>query len=1412
VRDFEPMRARVERMLELARTAAPRYSPEEIEETVAFLAWLLEDNFVFLGYREYEVVDADGVAALAVVEGSGLGILTDGSSSTYAKPVPLESIDPSLRARTGGGDLLIVSKTNRLATVHRRMRMDYIGVKRVAPDGTIAGEARMLGLLTGKAYMEPASRTPLVRRKLEQILELEDMIEGSHDHKTAVQLFESFPKDELLAAPVGDLRRNVMTLMQLQEQQHVRLLTRRDVHGRSVSLLVALPRESFNAALRQRLQDLFMARFNGSSVDYHLALGETDPAQIHFTVHVAGTIPDVSQTELEEEVIALARTWDERLRERLLALHGDQRGRMLAECWVHRFPEYYKASTEVYLAALDIESFDRLETAEEPFVVALQNERAHAESLTRIGFYKQGDKVRLSELMPILEALGLLVVEEVPTRLLDGDEDMHVQDFGVLDADGRPLDLAACGDRVAACIAAVWRGDAESDSLNRLVVTAGLDWRQVHVLRAYRSYRQRVSTGFTDEYRNDAFAAHPAIAAKLVRLFELRFDPAAPDDPGAVALLREAIVADLDAVESLDEDRILRGHLGLIDATVRTNAFRPDRDCLSFKLRSREVPDMPRPRPRVEIFVYSPTVEGIHLRGGRVARGGIRWSDRRQDYRTEVLGLMKAQMTKNAIIVPTGAKGGFVLKRPPAARAELVEEVRRQYSTFIGGLLDLTDNRVAGEVVGPEGVRVLDEPDPYLVVAADKGTAALSDTANALAQERGFWLDDAFASGGATGYDHKQLGITARGAWESVKRHFRELGVDVASDPFTVVGVGDMSGDVFGNGMLLSDRIRLVAAFDHRHVFIDPDPDPAVGIEERRRLFALPHSSWDDYDRATLSPGGGVWPRAAKSIELSAQARAVLGVEAASLTPTEVIRAILRVPVDLLWNGGIGTYVRASSETDADADDRANDAVRVHARELRCRVVGEGGNLGLTQRARIEYARGGGRINADFIDNSAGVDCSDHEVNLKILLGVALERGDLTRKQRDELLAEVAGDVTAHVLADNYNQAQILSQELVASPRRIDAYEDLVQSLEAEGLLDRELEGLPGAEEMAERRRGGQGMVRPELAVLLAYAKSSLAGLLLASKLPDDPYLERDLRGYFPSAVVERFGSLVLEHPLRRELVATVVANDVVNAEGIAFVSWLGAETQARPAAIVRAYRIAREVAGATARWSAIEALDGRIDAALQLDLLAGVDRLVQGLTRAYLTYAPGADVGGAIAAAQAPFAALAEAIPQIASPERQAARAGGVAALLERGVPEDVARRHVGQAELVHAPAIIAVARAHERDVVEVAHGYFAISEALELGALEARLEGVAASSRWQVLALQAIEDDLLLARRQLVERVLAEGAERPVEEAAGAYLVARAEPREHFVGVVRALAHEDVSDLAPLTVAVRLLRALLD
>jgi glutamate dehydrogenase len=1409
VDDFPALRGGLERLVEIigaggARLAAAEQDPDEV---TAFLHWVGDGHFVFLGFREEPGPTHPG-----------LGLLRDTREAGELR-VPAHD-PPAADLNAHDATVLEITKTHTLSPVHRREPMNVLIARRFADDGTVAGEARLLGLFTSRAYAEPASTTPLLRDKLRRILDAEDLIDGSHDSKAAIALFDSYPKGELFGAPFQEIRAQLSVLLALRADE-VRLLGRRARDGRGAALVAALPRERYSATLRERLRGMVASAYGTDHVEQHEVFGEDDRVYLHLTVDGGGGLPEVDIAELERRLILEARTWRDRVGGTLVHRHGPERGRMLAARWLKRLPESYRAAVDPLTAAEDVERFEALANGRTDFLVGLQDERgSDGTRRTRVAFYRRGPKVELSQATPMLEHLGLRVIEEIPARL-HGDDELWIQAFGVLNADPaalhEPLALGDVAARVADALEAVWCGDTESDSLNRLMVSAGLRWPQVQVLRAYRRYRQRIGSRYTESFQNDVIAANPAITAKLIRLFELRFaiDERA-GDAAAEEALRAEIREDLDAVALLDHDRILRNQLGLIDATVRTNAFKNDRDVMAFKLRSAEVPAIPQPPPLFEIYVYAPDMEGIHLRGGRIARGGIRWSDR-MDYRTEVFGLMRAQMTKNAVIVPAGAKGGFFLKERPEDPAQLRDEVKRHYIRYIEALLDVTDNLSdEGETVAPEGVRVHDEQDSYLVVAADKGTAAFSDTANAIAVRRDFWLGDAFASGGSAGYDHKGLGITAKGAWESVKRHFRELAVDPEHDTVRAVGIGDMSGDVFGNGMLLSSSLKLIAAYDHRHVFLDPDPDPERSFAERERLFGLGSSSWDDYDREAISAGGGVFSRNVKAIALTPQVRRALDVTDESLAPTDLIRAILRAPVDLLWNGGIGTVVKAATESDADALDRSSDAIRVDGHEVRARVVGEGGNLGFTHRARIEYATIGGHggegglINADFIDNSAGVDCSDHEVNLKILLDLAVRRGELRHDERDELLAEVTEDVVAHVLYDSFLQAQILSQEVRSSAARVFAYEDLMAALEDARILRRRDEALPPTDDMGERRRGGRGLVRPELAVLVAYAKRLLTDALLESDVPDEAAFDHDVRSYFPRPVVARFGHLIAEHPLRRELVATLAANDVVDALGPTFVSGLSGELGAEPAEVVRAFRIAREVTGATQRWLEIEGHVQTLDADAAWRLLDGVDDLVAGVARWYLLHALGADVEATVAAAGDAFVTLAEAMPGLRSDAWREEHETLAIELIDAGVPDEIAHRHAFQRALRHAPDIIAVAQATGRDVVEVARAFFDLGERLGLEWLEQEVLALPATTRVQRWAQQALLDDVLDARRVLAEKALEESPDAQPAAAVDAFLEAREAPRRRLSSVARALRAEGDGELAGLTLAIRHLRGL--
>ena len=1358
VRDFEPMRQAVAGMAAMAKGSVHHYDYEEIADAVAFLDWLLEDNFVFLGYREYEIVDEGSGKVVRALGDSGLGILSGDGTSHTAR---LADLPDYLQERYTGGSLMVITKTNRHATVHRDARMDYIGLRRLDEDGHMVGELRLLGLFTSKAYMTPAAEIPVLHRKLQQVLTAQDVIEGSHDYKSLVQVFESFPKDDLFAMDVEPLSEMLGDIIETEESSAVRLFVRRDALNRYVSVLVTLPRDRFNADLRKQLQELFLTTFRGDAVDYRLALGESGDARIHFSVWTEhGPRLDVDITELEKTVVQMARNWDDRVVEELMRRVDDRTAKLLGEKFAGLFPSYYKASTAIDIAAGDILSLEHLAETGTDIVVGVQNEGGggtgamEGEPLTRITVYRSAGKLNLSEMMPLMEHLGLTVVEEVPTRLKN-EEGTFIHDFGVVGPDGALLDVDAIGERISDAIRAVLVGEAESDSLHRLLVSSDLSHLELTVLRAYRAYWRLVTPAFSVGYVDDVLAAHPQLAERLVRLFEARFDP--DHDHGLCEGLITVIEDGVNTVASLDEDRILRGFLGLILATERTNIHVEGRRSLSLKFRSSTVPDMPEPVPLFEIFVYGRDVEGVHLRGGDVARGGIRWSDRREDYRTEVLGLMKAQMTKNVVIVPTGAKGGFVMKQFEGV-APTYDEVRSGYQTFIRGLLDVTDNRVGDEIVPPDRVVRHDGDDPYLVVAADKGTASFSDTANALARDYGFWLDDAFASGGSAGYDHKALGITARGAWESVRRHFLDIGIDVDEDEITVVGIGDMSGDVFGNGMLLSRHLKLVAAFDHRHVFVDPDPDPAVSWAERSRVAGLGRSSWEDYDESLISNGGGVFPRSAKSIELTDQMRSLFGTDAQSVTPNELIRLILTAPVDLLWNGGIGTYVKCRDETDAEVQDRSNDAVRVDGRDLQCRVIGEGGNLGLTQLGRIEYERHGGRVFADFIDNSGGVHASDREVNIKILLRMAEEAGEITRAERDQIIESVSGDVVDAILYDNFLQAQIISQEQAMSARSVEAYTDLMDRLEREGLLNREIEFLPNTEEMAQRAREGRGLARPEIAVLLSYAKMSLTEHLRRSSLPDDPHFVDDLLGYFPASIVERFEHHILQHPLRRELISTIVANQVLNSQGSTYYSRLRTVSGSSAAMIVRAYRIARAITGAADRWSDVEALAGSVAPDTSRLMLQDIDRLVTLVSRWYLRNPTERSIDEEIAAAAGDFGRLSDGFPTLGLAEWREPYERVAAEMVDAGVPEHLAVRHAYQRALRRGPDVVDLAHRFDQDILAVAEVYTRSSQEFLIGWLERQIRHLPGSTAFDRLAIESLRDDLQQLRRDVVSSILEE------------------------------------------------------
>jgi glutamate dehydrogenase len=1389
--DYAAMRAEVERAAAGVRSAAGRFPAEEAEEAAELLEWLLDGNFVLVGCCRFlrsgeQVADA-------------LGVL--------ARPdAPLRTQVP----RPAPADLLRIVRTSEVSTVHRQVLMHRIDVVQTwspRPESVPLTVFRVVGVFTAKANAEPAAQTPVLRYKLRRVLELEDVVERSQDEAALVSLFQVLPKDQLFETDVAALQAILVELLAAENEHDVRVLVRADPENRTVSAVLSVPAEMYNSALRHRLERFLLAQLDGSRIDADAALGDRPEAILRLVVHLTGPAPTEPLDSLERELRLLCRTWDQRLAEALVASSGEAVGHRLAQTWADWFPPGYREAVPVERAVGDVGALDALFRSREPIRIVLAP-GAGGGPPARLKVFTTGAGVELSGFLPIIESLGLWAVEDQPYVLGGEEAQAHLHDFGVSDPAGT-LDVERDGPRLAEAALALWHGRAEVDSLNRLVLRSELTWDDVAVLRAYRRYRSQVGTTFTTSYVDQVLVEHAPIAAAMVDLFAALFDPKLAAGPEVVDELRRRCLDHCDAVARLDHDRILRGFLALIDATLRTNRYGRVGDHLALKFLSSSVPGMPRPVPYREIFVHGPAVEGIHLRWGPVARGGIRWSDRVDDYRSEVLDLMRAQVLKNAVIVPTGAKGGFVVKQPAfGAGRTTPTDAAQAYAVFVASLLEVTDNVVGDDVVAVPRRR--DGDDTYLVVAADKGTAMFSDLANTVSTGRRFWLGDAFASGGSHGYDHKGLGITARGAWVAVRHHFAELEIDVQSEPVTVVGIGDMSGDVFGNAMLRSEQIKLVAAFDHRDVFLDPDPHPATSYAERARLFGLPRSSWQDYDRSTLSAGGGVWSRLEKRITLSEEARAVLRIEASELSAPELIRAILQAPVGLLFTGGIGTFVRASTEPDADIDDRANAEIRVEGSSVRARVVGEGANLGFTQRARIEYARRGGRVNTDAIDNSAGVDISDHEVNLKILLRPAVEAGEITAKERDGLLRDVTDDVVASVLADCSLQSLALARAVATSPGAMEATEALMEELETGGVVDRAVEALPTREEMRAREEAGAGLTHPKPAVLLAGAKRNLTTRLLASSVPDQPALREALVGYFPRLMVERFAHHLDGHRLRRELVASAVANDVVNRMGATFVTRVAADTGTTPPAVAAAYWIARTVVCAPDRWAELEAdADGLPPTAMVVSVGPVMTELLEALTRDYLRREETDDIAATAARDQPALTELAAAVGELGTHYRRRQRARRAEKLAARGLDLDMAVRWAGLPDLEVGPDAAELARVTGRSVPAVAEAVLQLGESLGIDRLGDRLRQATPRGRWGWAAWRGLVDDLDHLRRLAARRALDDHPDDTELDAVLRFLVERSHPVGQITRLLRDIESEPQPSLDAVAVATRAVRS---
>jgi glutamate dehydrogenase len=1403
VRDWTPMRAKV---LEAAEQLGGRVLPisdESRAEAQEFLRWIADDHFTLLGYREYEVVDRGGEEMLQAIEDSGLGLLRAGVRGS--SPRSVKSLAASRRQATEVGDVVILTKTNARSSVHRPGYMDYIGLLHFDEAGKPVAEQRFIGLYTSSAYNRRPWEIPVVRQRFNSVMQRSGLSTNSHSGKALRHILESLPRDELFQSSEDELYRTAMGILGLQERSRTKLFLRRDRYGRFFSALAYIPRDRFNTDVRRRIESMLMEALRGERLDTTIQVGESPLAQLHVLVRPrAGEDVQVDQAQLESGLAQIVRNWHDDLRELLVARHGEDKGLRLAGRYGRAMPVGYLEQVSPEVAAQDVEQVAALRGDDDLRIRLYRTEQGEL----RLKLFRLGSDIALSDALPMMENMGLRVLAEHPYELQGGVERIFIQDFHIASPPGLELEVELLREPFAQAFAAIWRGTAESDGFNRLILLASLDWRQVAMLRGYSKYLLQAGVPFSQSYMEETLAHYPLMARLLVEFFEAKFHPATGDESrddiesGQQHLARQlqglaagneaaraaleplvaaraagraeqlqavgvAMHALMDSVTSLDEDRILRSFQAAIKATLRTSFYQQPEgraaETIAFKFDPSKLLDLPKPRPYREIFVYGPRIEGVHLRFGPVARGGLRWSDRREDFRTEVLGLVKAQMVKNTVIVPVGAKGGFFVKKPPAGGdrdAQLAEGISC-YRLFINGLLDITDNLVDGELAPPRDVVRHDGDDPYLVVAADKGTATFSDIANSIAEEHGFWLGDAFASGGSVGYDHKGMGITAKGAWESVKRHFRSLGRDCQNEDFTCVGIGDMSGDVFGNGMLLSRHIRLVAAFDHRHVFLDPTPEAARSFAERERLFALPRSSWEDYDKSLISAGGGVFPRSAKSIPVSAEARRALGIDADGpdqLSPADLMSAILRAPVDLLWNGGIGTYVKAGSETHAEVGDRANNLLRVNGSELRCRVVGEGGNLGLTQRGRIEAAQHGVLLNTDFIDNSAGVDTSDHEVNIKILLNDAVQRGEMSLAERNALLAQMTDEVEQLVLFDNYRQNQAISVMERMSVSRLGSKQHFIRTLESQGLLDRQLEYLPSDAEFSERRARGEGLTRPELSILLSYSKLVLFQQLLESDVPEDPYLSKELARYFPEPLRERFSEHMERHRLRREIIATAVTNSTVNRMGATFMLRMQEDTGESPAEVAKAFTIAREVLDARSAWADIDALDMQVPESAQLDALMLIWTVLRNMTR-WLLQKPGErlDIAGAVARYLPGMIELRAGLARTLTGEDHAQFAEERSHWLDLGFPQTLAERLSLLPYLGQALEMIEVALSRDLRVLDVARVYSDLGQTLHLKWLLQRIEELPVEGRWHAHARGVLRDELQQQQGALVAQLLA-------------------------------------------------------
>ncbi|WP_193038630.1 NAD-glutamate dehydrogenase [Pseudoalteromonas nigrifaciens] len=1361
VEDWQPIR---EKLIAVSKELPKRRAGKnnaEVDETVEFLDWLVKDNFTLMGYRQYELSPIQGDYELKGVMETSLGLMKNaGVEHTRL----LSELPEAARQDARSSNLLILTKTNSLSRVHRPAYIDYVGVKRFDDKGNVIGEDRFIGLFSSNFYNYSAADVPVLKSKIDRIMQMCDFAKGTHAYKAVLNILETYPRDELVQARESELLEVAMGVLQVQERDMCRLFVRKDAYGRFFSCMVYVPRERYNTALRHETQNILANAFNSDEkVEFTTYFSESTLARTHYTVRVTDNNIEYKVKDIENNLVEAARTWEDKLQSALLEQAGEARGNELNRKYAQAFARSYKDEVLPSAAVVDIEKLEMLNDENKLEMLFYRPQEEANSNVVRLSLFHKDEPIHLSDVMPMLENFGLRVVGETPYSVKTSDGSINwIMDFSMLIDSKGMADFDKISARFRAALTSVWNNRLENDGFNRLVLMGGLTGREASILRAYAKYMRQIGVTFSQAYIEGTFANYPHIAAKIVNLFTKKFSVKSPASEKTLEKLSTEIYLELENVANLDDDRIIRLYVDMIVATLRTSFFQKDgngqfKSYVSFKIKPSLIPGVPLPLPAFEIFVYSPRIEGVHLRYGSVARGGLRWSDRREDFRTEVLGLVKAQQVKNAVIVPVGSKGGFVCKQLPTEREAFLKEGQECYKIFIRGLLDITDNIVQGEIVAPVDVTRHDGDDAYLVVAADKGTATFSDIANGIANEYNFWLGDAFASGGSVGYDHKKMGITARGAWESVKRHFREMDIDCQTTDFTVVAIGDMAGDVFGNGMLLSKHTRLQVAFNHMHIFIDPTPDAAATYPERERLFKLPRSSWEDFNKDLISAGGGVFSRAAKSITLSPEMKKMLGTKKASMTPTELIKAALMMDYDLLWNGGIGTYVKSSKETDADVGDRANDALRINGGELGAKVFGEGGNLGATQLGRIEFAAKGGRVNTDFIDNVGGVTCSDNEVNIKILLNGLVTSGDLTRKQRDELLYAMTDEVSKLVLNDCYRQTHTISITQSKGSSTLKEKIRFIHALEKEGKLNRAIEFIPSDEELAERAAAGKDLTRPELAILVSYSKMVLKESFVTDEITENPYYRQLLVNSFPLPLREKFNEAMDNHPLRKEIIATKLANQIVNDMGLNFMVRMHEETGANEAEIALCYSIASELFQMSDTWTSVVALDNKIPAAVQTEMLYQLRRTVRRVTRWFLRHRNKAQTITQTVEFFAPtFADLSANLTTYMVDKEGELLVAAAQELTQSGVPAELANRITGLSSLFSAMDLAEISASSKQSIDTVSHTYFKLGANMGLHWFLEQITKQPVANHWQALARASYREELDWQQRTLAEVVL--------------------------------------------------------